>query len=265
MFQNLSSREKTMLLSLAVFLIVSVFYIFLLRPQLDSYTESADKLKQMRGQLQTAEAALRARKEEEKKFAEFQTTWKECAANLDTEYRRGSALVLLGLKAANLNVTINKLLPGGIIDKKDYLELPLVLEVEGEYQNVKQLLNEIETLSNIVEIRALKATTSKQATGSKVPGQEDQLTSAACLVNVQCDITVYSAPHPVGKLDLEEEKAIAWQLGRENPFAQPGPVSPYPEVPVPVINNRDENGTNPQDDKTQTLNGTGELPKTPKP
>lgn len=248
MYQNLSSREKKMLLVLAVVIILSGFYVFLLRPQIGNCTENMDKLKQKREQLQKAEATLHSRKEEEKKYAEFQIKWKDYTVKLDTEYRRGSSLVLIGLKAADLGVTINKLVPGGIIDKKDYLELPLVLEVEGEYENVRQLLNEIETLSNTTEIRALKASVNKEELKLKISGWEKPVTVAAYPVNVQCDITVYSATTPGGKLYLEEEKGSAWQIGRENPFSQPDPVSPYPEVPVPVIHYEDEAGNSIQND-----------------
>lgn len=242
MIQNLSPREKVMLAVTGIAVLAAGFYFFLLRPQLDTYAYINEQLQLKQTQLQKAEAILLYQQAEMKKAEQVKAQLAKYEPFFNTDFRAGSVLVLIGLKATELQITINNLEPGGIVDKESYMELPLKLGLLGYFDKVRKLLDEIERLPNLVEIRSLQVTAAEPAVmlaGSSgrliTGGTEDTGAAGATPVNVQCELVIYSDPIAEGRLYLEQEKIQGWKIGRKDPFTKPGPVSPHPEVPVPAV------------------------------
>lgn len=234
MWQNLSSREKAMLMVLGIIILLAGFYYFLLRPQLDAYASVTGQLAVKQAELQKAELTLRAKKAETKKAAAVREQLAGYTPLFDTEFRQGSAMVLIGLKAADLQVTLSNLEPAGIVDRESYLVLPVKLGLKGNYTNVLALLNEIENLPNLVEIRTMDiqadsagntAGASSPTSGLPVPGN----------VQCTCELLIYSDPTPGGVLYLAQEKIMTWRVGRPDPFAVPERVTPHSGTSLPPV------------------------------
>ncbi|SFR02836.1 type 4a pilus biogenesis protein PilO [Desulfoscipio geothermicus] len=234
MWQNLSSREKAMLMVLGIIILLAGFYYFLLKPQLDAYALVTGQLAVKQAELQKAELTLRAKKMETKKAAAVREQLADYTPLFDTEFRQGSAMVLIGLKAADLQVTVSNLEPAGIVDRESYLVLPVKLGLKGNYTNVLTLLNEIEKLPNLVEIRTMDI---KADDAGNAAGESSPTGGLPTPGKVQCasDLLIYSDPTPEGRLYLAQEKIMAWRVGRPDPFAIPERVAPYPGASLPPV------------------------------
>lgn len=239
MLQSLSPGRKMVLLTLITFILGACFYFLILSPQLKSYAMTKEQLKMKQAQLHKYEAILHTKQKENNKTAELKSEFLELAPYFYTDYK-GSALVYIGIKAADHCVSIDNLEPGGIVEKDDYLELPLRLTIKGNYKNVLMLLDEIENLPMLCEMRFLEVKMANKTEDDEKDGRK-QLRDTAIPVITQCALVLYSDKTPKGRVYLEQEKIQIWQIGRDNPFAKPGLISPHPEIPMPpaIVDSQD--------------------------
>ncbi len=226
MLPNLSPREKALLLLLAVVLLAGS-YLYVFRPQLEAYASARETLLEKQDKLREAEAVLR--------HGQTETEQAESPSHFDADFRQGSALLLLGFKAAELDVSITNLEPGGVLNLEHYLELPVKLSFSGSYNSVAQLLGELETMPNLTEIRSLKLTATKPSGADPAAGSGASAGPIDARVDAVCELVIYSSPAPGEKLNLEQEIIPAWQTGRDDLFKAPLPVSPHPMVPQPPL------------------------------
>ncbi|WP_027363476.1 type IV pilus inner membrane component PilO [Desulfotruncus alcoholivorax] len=250
MFRHLSRRGIILLEILGLVALLTGVYYLMLGPQLSAYATLHEELLDKRSQLEQAEKILSQEKGEIAEYEETRKQLNKYKQLLAGDFSSGSAMVLIGLKAAGSKVVVNNLEPLGIVDKKSYLELPLKLELYGDYLNIVDFISQIEKLPNLVEIRTLKVTVEDKRLlkeknppdGENVSGslfdlprdlsQADSAEAVEPKIKALLDLVIYSDPSPKGELYLEQEQIKAWKIGRDKPFKKPGQVSPYPEIPL---------------------------------
>jgi hypothetical protein len=115
-------------------------------------------------------------------------------------------VVLLGLKSAATDVTITSITPGDIVEKPNYLELPLNITASGNYLNVVAFFTDLERLPNLTDIRMFKILAA--------PTVDDDSN-----VTIAMSLIIFSGKTPQERLNLEEIKN--WATGRSNIF-EPG-------------------------------------------
>ena len=240
MLRKLSRREVILLQVLGLVALVAGVYL-LLQPQLAAYSPLKAELQDRQLQLEQAAQILRGQEGELAAYEESIKQLNGYSQLFASDFRNGSAMVMLGLMAADSNVAVNNLEPLGIIKKNGYWELPLKLELGGEYVNIAAYLAQIEKLPNLAEIRTLKVTAEAKRPPevTKLPGeaavsgalpQADAALFMEPKLKVLLDLVIYSDPSPEDGFYLEQEKLEDWKVGRDNPFARPEEVSPYPGV-----------------------------------
>lgn len=221
MHQNSNYYGKKFIISVCVMLlVVGAFYLFVLQPQLETYAYVSEQIHIKQAQLNKGEEILRSQGAVIERAKQISEQLADFNSLFDTEFRQGSALVLIGLKAEDFHVMINNLEPGGIVDKESYLELPLKLGMKGNYSNIRALLGEIENMPNLIEIRSLQISAIKSNVTSELPSIQDIKAINESFVDVKCEILIYSDTVPSGKLHLEQETIQSWRIGRNDPYAK---------------------------------------------
>ena len=118
--------------------------------------------------------------------------------------RDGSTEILLGLKTAATEVTIASVKPGLIVEKPNYLELPLDITASGNYLNVVAFYADLERLTNLTDLRIFKIVAA--------PTADDDSN-----VTITMSMVVFTAKTPTERLALDE--ISNWAIGRDNVFA----------------------------------------------
>ncbi len=208
MFSGISNREKTLLAGLGLVLLGCTLFYFVFLPQLKTLKNLNNQLTQKRARLQEARAVLASEKVERERAELVERDLLKYRGFFATEFREGTALMLVGDKVSELGLEIINFEPRGVEDKGEFLQLPLELELQGSYSGILLMLKELENLPNISEIRSL----------SLSPGTGGLISSG---VNARCHLVIYCDTSPEGKLQLESEGIAAPQIGRENPFIPP--------------------------------------------
>jgi len=241
MLPNLNPRERALLLLLTVVLLAAGFYFSLFRLQMEVYISARNLLNAKQDRLREAEAVLRSGVNEKEQAGQVKERLDEYISFFDTDFRQGSALLLLSLKATDLDISITNLEPGGILNREHYLELPVKLSLSGSYNSVAQLLGELETLPNLTEIRSLRVTAAANTSGGvSAAGSGPFAGPEDARVDAVCELVIYSSPAPADDLNLEQQIIPAWQTGRDDLFKAPAPVSPHALVPLPPLNQEPE-------------------------
>jgi len=219
MFPGISNREKILLAGLGLLLLGYALFYFVFLPQLRTLENLNNQLTQKRGRLQEARAILASEKGERERAELVERDLLKYRGAFATDFREGTALMLVGEKISELGLEIINFEPLGIENKGQFLQLPLELELQGSYSGVLLMLKELENLPNISEIRSLSLS---PVTGGSVSSG----------VNARCHLVIYCDTSPEGKLQLESEGIAPPQIGRENPFIPPASPSSSGDNPL---------------------------------
>lgn len=199
---------SSLLVALAMFFLIN----YLLIPQVKAYTAIKKELTEQEAKLIKYQATAASLKDELKQREAMFDMLKENSKGIDCEMRDGSAIILLGNKAASHNLSIISLEPGLILEKKYSLEMPVSLEVQGQYADLIAFCKELEKREtgmndlNTAKIRSLKIVPAKTACNREYPG----------CINATIGLVILSSKNPDIKLSGEDlsERLI----GRPNVF-----------------------------------------------
>lgn len=252
-----SARERKLLIALGIIILVALFYFFILQNQIKDFNRVSKELEEGRANLvklrQKAENLSSLQGEEKASREKLE----ELASHFDRDFQDGAALVMLGMKCLEHQVSVVKVQPGGlfinkesskktskdskeplpIIDKGNYLEIPVGIELRGPYQPLMAIIDYLEKNHNLAEIRTLELIRPEEGGHEEdfyINGrwEKDQWVEEEVLLTAKFDLVFYSNKLPEQKLQLELDKMSQWIQDRSNePFINPGNVSPLPEIP----------------------------------
>jgi len=232
MWQGLQPREK-ILLAVLGFCVV-IFAVFLLLPQYDAFTKNRETLAELEARVKAAEKVLASEKTERDLALKAAEELNEVKPAFNNRMTDGLAVTYIGMEAVESSVRIDSFVPAGVVNKGNYLELPIKFKVSGDYPNVVEFIKKLEELPNLVELRSLNIKPAKEAVTTVEAAVESLNKQHSVIspgtdqngkVTAEFDLIVYSSDTPEERLKLEQ--TAGWQLGRHNAFQTPGGVSPY--------------------------------------
>lgn len=228
MLERLSTREKVLIIILALAASAFIFIKYFLGPQLNAYADMRDDLKATKLQITRSIKEVNRIKEEEGKLNAVRSRYLNVKPFFTTDMQDGAALVRLALEAQKEGVTITLFQPKPVVEKKYFLELPVEFGVRGDYRHVINYLARVEDirdLLNLSEIRLLSIQPWSSGTGGEDGGSSERSTGA---VKAQFTLVIYAEHTPEEKIKLEE--MARWAVGRYNSFREAGFEKPYPGV-----------------------------------
>ena len=231
-FVNLNRRERVLLISLAVLLVLVLGWRLAYLPLARSYAATAAELKSRQAELAQARikaASLEAQKE---RTEAARQKYDDATARFEAELADGGMVVKLGMAAQSAGVKITDWEPQGTVNQQNYVEFPVKAEITGSYAGILSFLDALETYSiepNLVDVRQLNLSASQNNASA---GGQAQAAGAASTgpepLDAKLVLVFYSLTSPGERLAGPE--AGAWSKGRSDPFASAGMVSPYPGV-----------------------------------
>ncbi|MGQ9824073.1 MAG: type 4a pilus biogenesis protein PilO [Desulfotomaculales bacterium] len=228
MWNRLSNREK-ILLSIAAFAAFAyAAYHFLLGPQIKAYQDKAAQLKEVRAMLENLDSQAGALKLETAALEQTRARLKKLLDKFSTQMQDGLFLVQFGRLAEKNGVQIRKFKPSEPVDFGYILVLPVEIELRGTHPSIISVINYLENVANLTEIRNLKfqadiqQTTKSDRQGAVTVGSAVYETQAAPLpetITASMLLLIYTQPSPEGRTQMEEIKKLS--AGRSNPFIPP--------------------------------------------
>ncbi len=200
---------------LALVLIIALVYCVVV-PQVKAYQQSCKQLRDLQAKVSSARITANSLRASLAAFNQAKSDLGTVGTPFDTEMRDGSDVVLLGLKSAATDVTITSVTPGDIVEKPNYLELPLNITASGNYLNVVAFFTDLERLPNLTDIRMF--------TILAAPTADDDSN-----VTITMSLIIFSGKTPQERLNLEEIKN--WAIGRLNIFE---PLDGFGQVSAPA-------------------------------
>jgi len=228
MLEKLSTREKVLIIFLALTASAFLLIKYFLGPQLSAYAALCDEVESARLQIARNLKEVNAMKREEEKLNEVISRYREIKPYFTTHMQDGAALVRLALEAQKEGVAITLFQPKPVVEKKYYTELPVEFGVRGEYRHVVNYLARVEDVKdmiNLSEIRLLTVQPWSSGAGEEGDGREEENTGT---VKAQFTLVIYAERTPEEKMKLEE--MARWAVGRYNCFQEAGYEKPYPGV-----------------------------------
>jgi Tfp pilus assembly protein PilO len=196
-------RQQLIAIAVLVVLIVAgAIYEFGI-PKYKEYQQMSADLRIKQAQMNSDRVIASSLRTEMAAYDQTKSDLNTTGKLFDTEMRDGSDEVLLGLRAASTGVTIDSVTPGIIVEKPNYLELPLELTASGNYLNVVAYYADLERLTNLTSLRIFKIVAA--------PTVDDDSN-----VNIDMSMVVFTAKTPTDRLTLEE--IGNWAIGRDNVF-----------------------------------------------
>jgi Tfp pilus assembly protein PilO len=199
--------EKTRQISVAAVVLALIVIVVLVyewvMPRVKEYQQMSDTLRAKQAQVSSDRIIADSLKTEMITFNKATSDLETTSKFFDTKMRDGSHIVLLGLKSAATEVTITSIKPGNVVEKPNYLELPLDITATGNYLNVVAFFTDLESLPNLTDIRMFKIVAA--------PTVDDDSN-----VTVNMSIVIFAAKTPTEAIGLDE--ISNWALGRDNVF-----------------------------------------------
>lgn len=229
---KLKRREIILLALLLGLTSLYAAYRFILGPQVAAYKSLKAQLSEARSLVSRLSVQAAAAEGEKRALEEARRRLGELLARFDTDMQDGQFLVELDRVAAENEVRVMRLKPLPLEDRGYILVLPVELEVKGVYPQVAVVLDYLENLPVLSELRSLEITrmeasgagVSPAAGGGSMP-LPGTAAAADGTVAAKTTLLLYFQPTPAGRLQAEEVKR--WALGRSNPFFS-GETVPLP-------------------------------------
>lgn len=238
MLEKLSTREKNLLLVLVGLLLGVAIYYGPVRYQIPKYRETRQQIAIHKREIQSVISKLQQLSKLEAKNGELKQELDVVKKPFETDIRNGTNYFFIGKHAVNNAVRITKTAPLSVQVKKLYLEMPLNIQVRGQYNKILQFVKLVEQdMPNTSELRHL----AMKCAGAQVssPESKDAAASTAPVglvmgsnpdVEAELKIITYLSQSPKAARLAQE-----WPLGRFDVF------SPTVDVPGP-INEKGETG-----------------------
>lgn len=247
---SLGRREKIMLTGLLSAALVFCFSYFLLIPQTKAYSKVKSELIDSRSKLAQSQKTVASLKQESELLEKTKEKVEEKGRVFNTEMRGGYNVILLGMKQAAEDIEITGVEPGKIKENPHSLEIPIKIEVQGDFRNLLTFFTDLDKLVgkandlNLSEMRTLKieslnsssdSSSLKNSGGASGPGY------SSGMVKATMGITIFSAKNPEGRVYLEE--ISRWLTGRYNIFRTASYGAPIPVITNQVKEAADQTGT----------------------
>lgn len=236
-FQSLSPREKILLGSLFLMLVLLSFYKLVLEKQIATYTEVKTRLEQTHQELAQAKKMLAEEKNIEEQSSKVASQLAPILPSFNTRMYPGYVLADFNWQAYQCGVVLEKVKPLVVIDKKYYLEIPLTLHISGSFNHIVQYIKVLENLAAVTEIRRADF---RPPNEEKTLGLEEGETAATDWqqsdeVMAQIDLVLFTDRE--AKLNLEQGKVLGeqWLVGRPKAFEAAQPISPIKQMAPPQM------------------------------
>jgi type IV pilus assembly protein PilO len=216
-WQNLSVRERKIILVLGAVSALTVFYLYVLSPQIEALGAIRQDTATVEQELATAERLLAAVPTQREALERAEADLDNLRSLFVTDMQDGAMIVDVGLRAIEDGVAIILFRPLAVVEKEHLLELPIEIGVRGAYPSVLSYLQSLQGLPNVSELRQLKF---QKKEGEAAGGvQSDFL------------LVIYSDRSPEARLHLAQ--LGHWLVGRYDAFRAAGAAFPEPGVHVP--------------------------------
>ncbi len=209
------TRQLIAIAVLALVIIAALIYEVVI-PQVKVYRQLCATSRAEQAQVANDRIIANSLRTEMAAFDQTKSDLKAAGMLFDTEMRDGSSTVLFGLKAAATEVVITSIKPGLIVEKSNYLELPLDITASGNYLNVVAFYADLERLPNLTDFRIFKIVAAPTANDDSN-------------VTITMSMVIFTAKTPTEKLSLEE--ISNWVVGRDNVFE---PLDGFGQVSAPA-------------------------------
>lgn len=228
MGNKLSKREKILLVILLLIALFYALYHFVLGPQVKTYQNKVARLKEAQAILGRLDAQVDALKSEAAALEQARDRFEKLTAKFSTQMQDGLFLVQFGQLAEKNKVQVRKFKPAEVVDSGYILILPVEIELRGAYPSLILIIDYLENVANLTEIRNLRFQAEKtQTAGTARPVQEPKETTASSVyapaavspgtvITVSMTLLIYTQPTPEGRIQLEGIKN--WVGGRPDPF-----------------------------------------------
>ncbi len=204
----MDSRQRLLIIATLVLALLAAGVYWLAMPAYKQYQGMKDESEQLQTKVVQARITANSFKSEMTQYTQTKQDLEQLSTQFENEMRDGSGVILLGLRATTSQVDITSIMPGDIVEKPNYLEMPLTITAEGNYLNMVAFCSDIEMLPNLTDVRMIEITS--------LPGTDGNGSSN---VKVSIGLIIFSAKTPQDKLSLEE--ISGWAIGRSNVFQPP--------------------------------------------
>ncbi|MDQ0286531.1 type IV pilus assembly protein PilO [Desulfofundulus luciae] len=224
MARGLSKKSRTILILLLLLAFIYAGYRFVLMPQIQAYQKTKTELNEARTLISRLSTRAGSLEEEKKVLEKARKRFLELNKRFDTDMQDGQFLVQFSRVTEKNRVLVLKFKPLAIVDRGYMLVLPVEIELKGLFPQVSVVIDYLENLPNLSELRNIQITRYEPENAG---GQSPALTDGT--VTASTTLLLYSRPTPAGRLQLEEVRR--WALGRPNPFfsGRPPVSSALPE------------------------------------
>ena len=148
---NLKYNLSTILVLILLIVVLS-FSFFRLSPQLLQAFSLKERLEEQQISFQNLAEEVESKKSLARDKLAADLSEEEILRAIPYQMQTDKFLTELKELVAHANLKLNKYLAEDIIDKKGYLQLPILLEVEGEYRAINIFFKKLEGLSRLVTI-----------------------------------------------------------------------------------------------------------------
>lgn len=170
---NISERDKTLLVILIIGLLFFFFYQFVWAGMGPAYRQARQDLAETQSRLEEAEQKISRLPAVQQRREEAWQSFTRTERNFRLNLTAGDPYLELAEKARALRVIAVQ--PQAVQDREFYLELPLVMRVQGDYLAVAGFMEQVERLPNLPRIKTLQvaavAGPEGTATGSPVEAE----------------------------------------------------------------------------------------------
>ncbi len=240
---KLGKREKAMLILLTILFFSYAGYRLALATHIQNHYKTKAELHEIRNHISQLSAQAGSVEEEKAALEKTKKRIADLSAGLDTEMRDGQFIIQLSRVTEKNQVIVRKFKPLNIIDSKHFIVLPVEIELRGLFPQVSAVINYLENLPNLSELRDVQINRyiPENAAAQSPPGGDGILSyvmpaAPDGTVTVNMTLLIYSRPTPAARLEMEE--VIRWSLGRPNPFFSAAlPALPEPPARAQVPDN----------------------------
>ncbi|ATW24000.1 type 4a pilus biogenesis protein PilO [Candidatus Formimonas warabiya] len=156
MLEKLSIRERNLLAVLLVAILLGIVYFGLIKHLYPQYHQVTEELSIKRQRLIEISERVNLLSNLQSKNKELKNKLQTLTESFNKEVRNGVNYYWVGKHAVDNNVIISEIIPQSVIDKGQYLEIPLKITVRGQYPNVLKFIEQVEKeMPNTSEVRAL--------------------------------------------------------------------------------------------------------------
>ncbi|MDY6791923.1 MAG: type 4a pilus biogenesis protein PilO [Thermodesulfobacteriota bacterium] len=191
--EKLSKVQRILICSGIFLVIIGSFVYFSYLPKIKTQKNLNKQIRRLEKKLTIARKNARDLKKYQKKIKEAESKFKEVMLSLPEKEEIPSLISAVSASGKESGLEFLLFQPKGENRKDFYAEIPVSIQVAGNFHNIVHFFNKVARLSRIVNIRDIEITVPNEA------GKDKSKNPATSKLSTSCTAVTYKFVEPVAK------------------------------------------------------------------